>query len=133
MEYTKKGKIVGHSRGEVYFTERKPIHFMRKFQGFGISNDILISLHNNLVKWVKIKYLGVNGDVYYKVELDKFYLSDKTYTDDCDLQRFVSVKDMSRFTPIIKPITELTKEHYDVNSLVIKPRDFFSAHAKGEI
>jgi len=95
--------IAGDISGDVYYTERKPNHFMRKFQGFGISQSVLDKLKEKGVKSVIIKYYRENGGItFFKCEAEKFYISKKSHpyenkdriTIEIDWQRFVSYKDM---------------------------------------
>lgn len=98
MNFKKNEKIVGHTFGDTYYTDRKPEHIMRKFGAFGISENILDELIKLKIKFILITYYGVKGIVKYKTTLAKFVNSDKINIDvrmgEKDLQRFVSIKDM---------------------------------------
>lgn len=93
----------GIIKGNTYFTRRKPNHFMRKYQGFGISYEIVVSLKKNGIEKVFVVYEGENGIISYKCDIEQFLNSNKKYTyqgrlsqDKEDLQVFVSVKDMEK-------------------------------------
>lgn len=98
MEFKKNNKIVGHTIGDTYFSDRRSEHFMIKFQGFGVSDDILNELVKLKVKFIRINYFGVKGTIHYLTSLSKFVNSDKINIDvrngEKDLQRFVSIRDM---------------------------------------
>jgi len=94
MEITNKGKIIGRLIDDIYISQRKPEHFMRIFQGFGISQTVLDELKSKGCKDVRIVYEGVNGTIIYECSLDKFLTSIKTFVfEEEDLQKFVSISD----------------------------------------
>jgi len=96
MDIKHNGKIVGRFEGNTYFTVRKPEHFMRIYQGFGISNKVLKALYNLECKKVSIRYGGVKGVIIYECSLNQFIESTKTFTfEEDDYQKFVSTKDMT--------------------------------------
>lgn len=89
------GKMVGFVREGVYYTQRTPRHFMVKFQGFGISQDILNKLKEMGVTDVCLMYYGKTKTLEMIVPLEKYLNSEKIYTfNGVDVQRFVSQKDM---------------------------------------
>jgi 5-hydroxyisourate hydrolase-like protein (transthyretin family) len=96
MNYIKGGKIVGEIFEDSYITKRRPPHFMRMFQGFGISQAIIDDLKEKGIKFVTIIYTNNDGDVTrYRMKLQQFIDSDYEFTfDETDHQRFVKVVDM---------------------------------------
>ena len=94
-----KGLIVGRVDVPLatYISDRTKKHFMIKYQGFGISQDVLDKLIKMNVKEVIINYHDVDHHVY-KCTIDQYINSKKTHTfEENDLQKFVSVKDMIEF------------------------------------
>ena len=83
MDIKHNEKIIGRFEGNTYFTTRKPEHFMRIFQGFGISNKVLEALYNLGCEKVSIRYGGVRGVIIYECSLNQFIESTKTL---CHLQ-----------------------------------------------
>jgi len=81
-----------------YFSPRTPEHYMRMYQGFGISEDILEQLVNLGIESVCLIYTGKKHRYHYTCELSKFLKSDKTYMNTeggiKDPQKFVSTRDM---------------------------------------
>lgn len=100
--YLDNGLKVGEVEGDTYYTMRKPEHFMKMFQGFGISVSILNRLNQMGVKKVFISYMGVNGVIRYSCFLSQYLESDKKCFFEDKLgklngdeeQKFVSKKDM---------------------------------------
>jgi hypothetical protein len=58
------GKRVGFVEGFTYYTERRPVHLFRKFNGFGLSEKIIRALEQEGVDRVSIKYFGKLYKVY---------------------------------------------------------------------
>ena len=88
------GKMVGRLDGVNYSTLRNPKHFMRMFNGFGISQKIIDELKKGGCRNIIINYSGKKNYVY-SCSLDLFVNSKKVFTfEGNDLQRFVSVTDM---------------------------------------
>jgi hypothetical protein len=56
MEITRAGHLCGNVIGDTYYTHREQNHFMIMFQGFGISEEILMKLKHCGVVWVIIDY-----------------------------------------------------------------------------
>ena len=95
-----KGKEAGwiDTNIKTYKSERNPEHFMRLYQGFGISESVLSQLIGK-VEDVLIIYTAQNKKKHrYISKLSQFLKSDKVYDNKeggiLDPQRFVSVKDM---------------------------------------
>ena len=89
------GKVVGTTQGDVYISQRKPEHFMRKFQGFGISLEVIKQLIEMKIEKVMIIYKGAKGVERWMASLDQFIKSEKKhYFEAYDLQHFVSTKEM---------------------------------------
>jgi len=103
MEIKKAGHIFGEVIGETYYTQRKPQHFMKMYQGFGISEWILGQLKNMNVKWIVFEYETINNRIIkYRCTLSKYLASNKEYAyqdpynrfgGEEDIQKFVSMKD----------------------------------------
>lgn len=92
------GKKVGELINSVYYTNRLPNHFMKKFQGFGISEEVLEQLHALNCTHVRITYQGARGVKVYHCPLRYFLISIKEhYYEGGDLQKFVSIKDMEEY------------------------------------
>jgi hypothetical protein len=73
----------------------RPEHFMMKFQGVGISENILLQLKQEGVTLIRIIYQGKTGIVIYITTVRTFLESTYTHTHDTnDIQKFVSTKDM---------------------------------------
>lgn len=62
-EERKIGKI--DPTGRVFITWRKPNHYFRKYNGFGINLELLNKLKLNNVKAILIKYKGTKLRRYY--------------------------------------------------------------------
>lgn len=92
----KRGQIVGKIVNGTYFTVRKPLHFMRKYQGFGISQSIIDQLTANGCNSVQINYISKKeGLIKYRCPLSEFKESVLSFDfEDNDLQYFVPVKKM---------------------------------------
>lgn len=97
-----KGKESGwvNTVTKTYYTPRNQSHFMRMFDGFGISEDILLQLAALEVKLVCIIYEHNSKKVNYTCELAKFLKSDKIYNNIedgiLDPQRFVGIQEMQK-------------------------------------
>ena len=94
-----KGKLVGDidRLTDTYITIRKPEHFMIKYSGFGISEEVLGVLIENGVKEIKIIYFG-KETIKYIVPISKYITSNKTFDFQGDFQYFVSISEMSVVT-----------------------------------
>ena len=93
------GKVVGCIYNGTYISERKPEHFMWKFQGYGISEDVLQYLNKNNIKKVKIIYYGKLGKKILTAMVDDYFKSSKTHNfilpnGKNDKQYFLSEKEM---------------------------------------
>ena len=95
-----KGKEAGwiNPITKTYFSERRPEHYMRMYQGFGISEDILDQLIKLGAESVCLIYIGKKHRYHYTCELSQFLKSEKTYMNTeggvKDPQKFVSTRDM---------------------------------------
>lgn len=92
-------RYVGDAIDGVYYSLRRPKHFMVKFNGFGISRSILDELIKLEVRTVQINYLGHKGVILYSCPIQKFLDSEKTFKfrkDNIDdLQLFVGIDEMN--------------------------------------
>ena len=75
----------------------KPEHFMRKYQGFGISDKTISELQEHGIKELTFKYLGSEKITLYKCELSQFVSSQLIHSFGADTQRFVKTKDMKEY------------------------------------
>lgn len=96
--YNKDKKFLGKVIGETYYTTRKPNHFMRIYNGFGLSISVLRMLHSNGIDKISITYEEGSKTRYFMTTTMKFLSSDrewKYHTEDgIDLQKFLSLKEM---------------------------------------
>jgi len=90
---------VGHVVNGTYVTARTQAHFMFKYQGFGLSEDIMRDLAHGGVDTVQLHYAGAHGTRVYSCPLAKFMQSAKRHVYERgrakDAQRFVSARDMT--------------------------------------
>ena len=91
------GKIRGEVINGVYVTPRKPNHFFKKYQGFGISLKILKTLENRGISQMTIIYYG-KEITRYKANFSDFRTFGIKYTDTTegtpDEQLILSTKHM---------------------------------------
>jgi len=96
--YNFKNQQIGNVIERVFYSTRRPEHFMVKFNGFGISESILEQLKELDVKIIQINYIGKKGVEIFKCELDKYLNSKHIFTFEIgeieDLQKFVDIDDM---------------------------------------
>ena len=76
-------------------------HFMKKYQGFGISTRVLMELKEKGVEFVIHVYTKISGDKeYWLTTIDKFKESNLTHLfNDADLQKFVATNQMTKIDP----------------------------------
>ena len=87
-------KITGRVIDGIYITHRKPEHFMRKYQGFGVSKEILDKLEKDGVNTIMIVYHGIKAVITREFNLKTYLNSTMTYNyQDKDMQHFVKFKD----------------------------------------
>jgi hypothetical protein len=86
----------GVIKKDCYVREVNGRHFFRKYQGFGISLDVLHELVELKVKKVVFIYTTAkNGKEVYSTTLQAFLESDLEFDNgEEDLQRFVRIKEM---------------------------------------
>lgn len=88
-----RGKPVGEVVGDTYKVIKKPEHFMRIFQGFGMSMEVLEQLIKLGISKIEITYLGTNGNIIYNQTVKDYLDSDMERVDkENDVQKFVSVR-----------------------------------------
>jgi hypothetical protein len=91
------GQWIGNIADGVFYTTRKPEHFMKKFQGFGLSKSVIGRCFAEGVTKVAFRYEGKEVR-YYHCDLKKFCDSTKEFNfainGVLDPQKFVSIKDM---------------------------------------
>jgi len=96
------GEVIyrGVSRGfienGVYKTPRAPKHFMRKFSGFGISEEILTYLEERKVTKIIIMYDGKRGRINWLSTVNDFRKSPNVHYDGKDRQKFVPTHFMTK-------------------------------------
>jgi hypothetical protein len=92
------GTFIGTIIKDTYYTSRRPEHFMRIFQGFGVSLNVLKYLKNHNIKFIIIKYVGKTGDITYSTSVQRFIDSIKDFTftqgEIEDKQKFLSTNEM---------------------------------------
>lgn len=90
-------EIVGEIVDDTYITHRRPEHFMIKYHGFGISEDVLKQLEMMKISKIVIMYIGKQSTVKYFSTTSQYLNSVKTHVFKSngkeDLQKFVSIKD----------------------------------------
>ena len=94
MEFSEKGNIY-KDRFVTYRNGKK--HFFRIFNGFGISEDVLSSLPNN-IKWVVFYYKGVKGKEIYRIKKKNVIDKATVWFDGSDKQYILNKKDMEFIT-----------------------------------
>ena len=102
IEYKYKGdkeefSNVGEVRDNYYISHRRPEHFFRVYQGYGISENIVKDLVAKGVEYVLIIYHGIKGVRYLLSKINQWTESEKKYKNkEDDMQVFVSEKDMEQ-------------------------------------
>lgn len=76
-----------------YFTHRRPEHFFKKFQGFGISLTEVEICFNEHVDHILIKYWGKQENIFYKIKLSYLKYM-KRYDNNGDEQIILPIKEM---------------------------------------
>ena len=94
MEFTnKKGEIVGNLIDGVYHTHRK--HFFRIFQGYGLSQYILVELKKNDCKIIRITYVGIKEQKILESSLRDWLECKNTFNfEGNDLQTVLPEREM---------------------------------------
>lgn len=81
-----------------YIKTCKPEHYMKKFQGFGISDDELERMNENGISFVMIVYMGKRGVINYLSTIKQWMNSEKRHVDTSngsdDPQTFLSESEM---------------------------------------
>lgn len=91
------GTYVGMVNGIVYTTKRKKIHFMRKYNGFGISKELLKELWLNGVNRIQITYIAESNGGVYKGLVQDFLASKNVHVfGESDVQHFLSLAEMNQ-------------------------------------
>ena len=88
----------GKVENNIFYTARKPNHYFKMFQGFGISESVLKILKENNINNIIIEYFGVKGIKRYKTNTNKFLESNKEFIFNInmenDKQKFLSEREM---------------------------------------
>jgi hypothetical protein len=81
-----------------YTKQCKPQHFMRKYQGFGISISELEKMKQETIKYVLIRYHGKKGLQLFLSTTEQWIQSPLEHIDQSngynDPQKFVPLKEM---------------------------------------
>ncbi len=92
------GKIIGSVDNGTFFTRRKPEHFFRKFQGFGITKKAIDVLRLNNVEKIQILYEGVKGPIVYTTTIQDYLDKGQSWTNSTgskhDFQLILATKHM---------------------------------------
>lgn len=89
------GHCIGEIDDNVYVTYRRKIHFMQKYNGFGISKKVIDVLADNHIEKVRVIYVIGGRRKVYECDLMSFVKSKMTWSfERGDMQKFVSIEDM---------------------------------------
>ncbi|MDX1699759.1 MAG: hypothetical protein R3250_04025 [Melioribacteraceae bacterium] len=86
------GKLIGRTDNITYFTDRKPEHYFIKFNGFGISTQVLQALNGAEVKRIELTYKGTQGMQIWETTLKDFFEFGQQYNDKGDEQLVLNRK-----------------------------------------
>lgn len=93
MDIYFKGKLVGYTTEDTYIVHKKPEHFMRIYQGFGISVEVLNQLISQGIKYIKMIYAGAKSQITYLFPIEAYIKSTLDWTDgENDVQKFVKAR-----------------------------------------
>ena len=85
------GFIVGYVMDEIYFTERRPEHFFVMFNGYAISEDVLMKAYKAGASVVKMK---IPDRRFVLNPIGKWALEGVRYVDGDDAQRVLSMEQL---------------------------------------
>jgi len=91
-----KGKTVGWISDKVYHTHRRPDTFFKKYQSFGLSEELIFYLQKKGVDTVVIHYSGKEQPLLFIVPLDKFF-EGRVWYDGNDKQYHLKAREMQCF------------------------------------
>jgi hypothetical protein len=96
--HSKSGRVVGTITEDVYNTKRKQKkHFFFKFEGYGISLDILKALNNMGVNTVRIEEeTSVGTTRFYTSKLESWFKHSDIYEWNGDEQRILPMAAMTK-------------------------------------
>ena len=80
--YSPTSAILGKVVSNTYFTRRATQHYFVKYQGFGVSVNVIEELLELGVKWVVFEYYGKEGVKYYRIPLVRFVKESDEWVDD---------------------------------------------------
>lgn len=93
--------FVGRIDGEIFETSRKEEHYFRKFEGFGISNNVLKKVLEEGCEIIKIIYTTKQGKKIYHCPIGMFVYSLIEWKDntlgEIDMQKIVPIKRIQRY------------------------------------
>lgn len=101
LPVTHLGKVVGHLRADhTFITRRKPIHFFRKFQGFGLSFAVIKQLRAKGCLLVCLIYTNnYNEESIYFTTPENIIDKGMRYTDkEADNQLILPLKEWHAHT-----------------------------------
>ena len=90
-----RGKIIGHLRSDkVYITHREAKHFFVKYQGFGLSYNVLIELKAKECKKIILIYNKADGtqEVFTTYPNKSFEVGEVYEGENDDWQRILPIK-----------------------------------------
>jgi hypothetical protein len=101
MEWLKlKDVTIGFIDKDIFYTRRKPEHFMRKYGGFGISSKILNELIRRGIQTVTFIYEGKKEHSKFTTTISKILelnITEYDYTFDFeDKQYFIPLGEMRK-------------------------------------
>jgi hypothetical protein len=76
------GRVLGEVISESYFTSRSVNHFFKKFNGFGLSDDVVAELYELGVRYVVIEYHGRKGFERFTSRLGDWVREGVSWSDD---------------------------------------------------
>jgi glycerol dehydrogenase-like iron-containing ADH family enzyme len=86
---------VGEMDGDTFYTIRKPEHYMKIFQGYGVSEKVLNFIEKKGVEKIVIVYKGTRGSKVFNSTVKEFKESSKEFTfNGSDKQKFLSEVEM---------------------------------------
>ena len=101
IDITHCGKVVGHLRQDrTFVTHRRPLHFFRKFQGFGLSYGVIRQLRSKGCLLICLIYKNNDGE-------DSIYFS----TPETIIDKGIRWTDKEMDRQLILPVKEWQKHN----------------------
>ena len=99
------GKPVGRVINGVYIVDKTPAHFMRKFNGFGLSSSIIeVDLLPKGVRTIRMIYAGKMGTQVFESDIHQFIESDREWDNVFRDDQGNEVHDVQKFVPLEKMV-----------------------------